>query len=57
MARHDLRDAPNTRVLRTIRAGAKALLGADQMVGKGDHYAPTVLAGAGPATRTAVHRH
>lgn len=43
MARHDLRDALHAQVTKSLRRGAKLLLGGKPLPGSGWFYAPTVL--------------
>lgn len=45
LARADLRDHLHTQVTRSLRLGARALLGGQPLPGPGFFYAPTVLAG------------
>jgi succinate-semialdehyde dehydrogenase len=48
MARFDLRDELDGQVQATVREGAKLLLGGSKLLGSGNFYAPTVLAGVQP---------
>jgi succinate-semialdehyde dehydrogenase/glutarate-semialdehyde dehydrogenase len=48
LARRDLRDSLDDQVRRSIKAGAKLLLGGEIPKGDGAYYPPTVLAGVKP---------
>ncbi|RAU45540.1 MULTISPECIES: aldehyde dehydrogenase family protein [unclassified Pseudomonas] len=48
MARYDLRDELHGQVLKTLEEGATLLLGGEKLPGKGNYYAPTVLANVRP---------
>ena len=48
MARADLRDELHGQVERTLKAGARLLLGGEKIAGAGNFYAPTVLADVTP---------
>ncbi|MGZ5067477.1 MAG: NAD-dependent succinate-semialdehyde dehydrogenase [Usitatibacter sp.] len=48
MARADLRDALHEQVMRSVKGGAKLLLGGTAPAGQGAYYTPTVLAGVKP---------
>jgi succinate-semialdehyde dehydrogenase/glutarate-semialdehyde dehydrogenase len=48
LARADLRDELHAQVRRTVRAGARLLLGGKPLPGPGNFYAPTVLADVRP---------
>jgi len=50
LARTDLRDALHAQVRRSIRAGARVLLGGAPLPGPGNFYAPTVLTGVRPGS-------
>jgi len=48
MARYDLRDELHKQVTTSLEQGATLLLGGEKMAGKGNFYAPTVLANVTP---------
>jgi succinate-semialdehyde dehydrogenase len=48
MARDDLRDELHGQVQATVREGARLLLGGEKIAGKGNFYAPTILADVTP---------
>jgi len=49
LARDDLRDALDDQVQRSLREGARAVVGGQRLQGRGFYYAPTVLVGVTPA--------
>lgn len=49
LARGDLRDALDEQVRRSVREGARAVVGGQRLEGRGFYYAPTVLVGVTPA--------
>jgi len=48
MARFDLRDELDAQVQRTLKEGARLVLGGHKIAGEGNYYAPTILADVTP---------